>query len=88
MIAKAAESRVPLREEYGARRGRTRVGGVKSPVKGSRGSIRGMTRAGIVVKQWRSERFARKRRAGRFVGQFLEKIVRLPKRRSADSQFV
>lgn len=47
---------------------------VKSSVKGLKGSIRRMTRAWIVVKQWRSERFAGKRRLGQFVGQFLRKI--------------
>jgi len=35
-----------------------------------------MTGIRIVVKQWRSKRFARKRRIGQFVGQFLEKIAR------------
>jgi len=35
-----------------------------------------MTGTRIVVKQWRSERFARKRRIGQFDGQFLEKIGR------------
>ena len=49
---------------------------VKSSVKGLKGSIRRMTRAWIVVKQWRSERFAGKRRLGQFLGQFLRKIVR------------
>lgn len=49
---------------------------VKSSVKGLKGSICAMTRARVVVKQWCSERFARKRRIGQFVGQFLKKIVR------------
>lgn len=49
---------------------------VKSPVKGLKGSIRRMTKAWLAVKQCRSERFARKRRVGQFVGQFLGKIVR------------
>lgn len=65
---------------------------VKSSVKGLKGSICAMTRARVVVKQWHSERFARKRRVGQFVGQFLKKIVRSLSSEScvscADSSFI
>lgn len=61
---------------------------VKSSVKGLKGSIRRMTRVWMVVKQWHSERFARKRRVGQFVGQFLRKIVRSLSRAPEEHVFV